>query len=283
MRDNGKPKESAGLLYKTSAALKNNAKLTKDGIAYYFDTLCKLPGAYMTTSDQVRSDNLRKRGIRSLASIESIKDRITENKDKARSIEEWVGMAKEGTWSAAVENNIESFSKTSIELKEKSELIEADYKHSVDLLLSHHEQEIVAAINNGKPTQGIDKKKQQIIKSLKQIELIGEQVDDYTSNISKVEKDIERFIDNDLPGLNKDSLKRSAGQSLKTQFSWIKGLFSVWCNSVNRLTKAIKFVVLGLYYVARIFIFIIKYFILLPAAFLERIFGRPNSIKTNKQ
>lgn len=281
MGDNGKSFKKNSLWHKTGDMLKDNAKLTKDGMAYYLETLSKMPGAYITTNDYIKADKLRKKGIKNLENIKIIRRQIAETKDKARSIEEWVNIARGGTWDDAVKKRIENFCVISSKIKEKAELFEQDYNYFIKQLLSNHEEEIAAVINSKDSFKRTDEKGKQIIKSLNQIELIGERVTDNASNINKVEKDIEAFIDNDLSGLKRGELKPSLKKALNRRSSWLKRLLNEGCDAVSRVTKALKFLVMGLYYVARIFIFVVKYFILLPVSLLEK-FSKTYNIDKNR-
>lgn len=281
MDDDGKSLKKDSLLHKTGDVLKNNAKLTKDGMAYYLETMSKMPGAYIATSEHIKTDKSRKKGIKNLENIKIIRRQIIGAKDKTKSIGEWAIIAGGGTWDDVTKKRIKDFSEASNKIKEKIELFEQNYNYFVKQLLSNHEEEISAVIKDNGSFEGADEKRKQIIQSLRQIEVIGEGINDNVAKINIVEKNIESFIDNDLSGLKRDKLMPSLKQALNKRSTWIKRVFNEGYVAVSRVTKALKFLVMGLYYIARIFIFVVKYFILLPTSLLEKI-SKARSIDKNR-
>lgn len=281
MDDDGKSLKKDNLLHKTGDALKANAKLTKDGMAYYLETMSKMPGAYIATSEHIKTDKSRKKGIKNLENIKIIRCQIIGAKDKTKSIGEWAIIAGGGTWDDVTKKRIKDFSEASNKIKEKIELFEQNYNYFVKQLLSNHEEEISAVIKDNGSFEGADEKRKQIIQSLRQIEVIGEGINDNVAKINIVEKNIESFIDNDLSGLKRDKLMPSLKQALNKRSTWIKRVFNEGYVAVSRVTKALKFLVMGLYYIARIFIFVVKYFILLPTSLLGKI-SEARSIDKNR-
>jgi hypothetical protein len=180
-----------------------------------------------------------------------------------------VNLAKEGTWDEPLKKKIENFGLASNKLQEKAELIETDYKYLVNLFLGSQENTLQTVLNNNATDPETNAKRNQIIKSLKKIELIGERSSDIISLVNKTEKDIEEFIDNKLSGVKKNKLK----QGYRKRQSWLKKVMSTLSDTVNQFANILKMVILGLYYIARIFVFLVRYFILIPAALLERFFG----------
>ncbi len=108
-----------------------------------------------------------------------------------------------------------------------------------------------------------------ISESLMRVELIGERAQGAASETGRLEKDIVSFIDRRLPGLKKDrrrEVKAGYPAGIRRSAAGLAGM-------LKRVINAARLMTLALYYIARIFIFLIKYCILVPAAFIERIAG----------
>lgn len=256
----------------TGGLIRDNARIARDGMIYYLDTLCKLPGAYITSKGQVKREDLSRKRINGLADIHAIGQEIEKSKTKMNSIGEWVNLAKEGTWSKGIKKRIERFDLSAGELKRKVELLELDYRYFWTSLPTASDK----SDDRSKITEG-----------LMQIELIGERTQDLAAQASKLEKGVERFVDNKLSDSKKDKREQVSvgprttygvypeqGRGIRVQdkpLSWSKRSIMGVRVILKQVIDTVKLITLSLYYIARILIFVIKYFILVPAAFIETI------------
>ena len=142
--EKNKQKLNSGMIKKISGLIKDNARMAREGMIYYLDTLRKLPGAYMVSKDQVKADTLSRKRIKGLEDIQAIGERIEQSKTKMSSIEKWVNLAKEGMWSEGVKKRIERFDASAGGLKRKAELLEFNYRYFMDLLLIFTKDELDA-------------------------------------------------------------------------------------------------------------------------------------------
>ncbi|MEE8360166.1 MAG: hypothetical protein V3S04_04500 [Candidatus Omnitrophota bacterium] len=264
-----RPKRNTGVISKTGGLIKDNARIAKDGMIYYLDTLWKLPGAYMASRDGTKSERLSRKRIRRLEDIEAIRGKIEESGAKIDSVREWIKLAREGSWVEDIKKRIGEFELASEELERRIELLKLDYRYFADSFLSVGKDELTAFFNGVDTGKDTDTRISEISESLKQVELIGERAQETASETERLEKDIENFIDKKLSGSKKDKRREiKAGQP-----SGIRRLATGLVGVLKRVINIARLVTLALYYVARVSIFLIKYCILVPAAFIERVVG----------
>lgn len=265
MLEQKKLKNNTGLINRTGGLIKDNAKMARDGMKYYLDTLRKLPGAYMASKEQIKRENLSRKRIRGLGDIQAIRQRIEESKTKISSIGEWVNLAKKGIWSERIKRRLERFDSYAEGLKRKAELLEFDYQYVVNSFLALYKDELDAFFNAADRNENGNSRKLEIAEGLTKIGLIGERAYNLTAQVNKLEEDVEKFVDNKLSGSKKDKLI----QVVAKLGSKMVGTGSI----LKRAIDTAKLVTLGLYYIARILIFVIKYFILIPVTFIKSISG----------
>lgn len=260
-------KKRTGVADKAGSLIKDNAKSAKDGMLYYLDTLWKLPGAYMASNDKTSRERLFRKRIRRLEDVEQIKRNIEDSGSKINSVMEWVNLAKGGTWSEEIKNDIRGFDAVSAGLRKKIELLEFDYKYFADSFLQFNKDKLTMFFSGSDIERAADVKAAEISASLRHVELIGRKAYEVVSETNKLEKDIERFVDRRLSGPKGNiSKKIKAARPF-----WGRRLVAGSANILRRTANTVKLVTACLYYIARIAVFLIKYFILLPAAFTENI------------
>lgn len=262
-------KKSGWLANKAGSLIKDNAKSARDGMIYYLDTLWKLPGAYMASNDKTSRERLSRKRIRRLEDVEQIKRTIEESGSKINSVMEWVNLAKDGTWSEDIKNSIRGFDELSVGVRKKIELLELDYKYFADSFFHFDKDKITMFFSGSEIDRAADAEASDISASLRQVELIGSRAYEAVSEANKLEKDIERFVDRKLFGSKGAGKKKIKADRL----SWGRRLVTVSANILRRTANTVKLATACIYYIARIVIFLIKYFILLPAAFAENIIG----------
>lgn len=262
---------NTGLINRASGLIKDNAKMARDGMLYYLDTLGKLPGAYMASKDQIKAETLSRKRINGLEDIQLIRHRIEESKTKINSIGKWVNLAKDGSWNERVKKKIEYFDLSAGKLKRKTELLDLDYQYFVDSFLDCYKDELKTFFNGVDADKDGNSKKLEIVEGLTKVGLIGERAQDLAFEANKLEGNVESFIDNKLSGASFGEPKGARQKIAAPSRSPAKRLVLRLYYTSKRVNNAIKLVILGLYYVARMFIFVIKYFVLLPVAFTEKI------------
>lgn len=260
----------------TGELIRDNARITKEGMIYYLDTLWKLPGAYMASKDQIKREGQSRNRINDLEGIQAIGKRIEESKFKMTSIGDWVSFAKEGTWNDGIKKIIERFDLSAGKLKGKAKQLDLDYHFFADSFLTLNKDTQSLLLIESDTDGNRQQKNKEIIERLKQIESIGDKTHDLVAQAHKLEMDVERFIDSKLSGLGKDTqrvvaTKLRSGGGLGRHRAWSERLIAGTRDMVRRIKNTIKLLLMSLYYISRIVIFVIKYFVLVPAAFIKSI------------
>ncbi len=249
--------------------IRDNARIARDGMAYYLDTLWKLPGAYMASRDQTKSERSYRKRVSRLEDVETIKREMEESLVKMSSIREWIKLAGEGRWSEDIKKRIEGFRSSSKELEDRIGLLNLEYRCLADSFLSLDRDALAAFFNGADTSEGAEAGISEASESLRQVELIGERARVAASETSRLEKDIENFIDRRLPGSKKDKRRKAKAGPARG----IRRVAAGTAGVLKRVINAARLMTLALYYIARLSIFLIKYCILVPAAFIERTAG----------
>lgn len=254
---------------RAGSLIKDNTSIAKDGMAFYLDTLWKLPGAYAAGRDQMKSEKLSRSRIKSFEDVYAIKSKIDESMVQINSIKEWVYLAQEGTWSMEVKKTIDGFGLTAGELEKKAELSRFDYQYFADSFLSCHKDALSAFFRGDGDKGNTDPKEAKITDSLMQMGLLGDRVEETFARACDLERDVEILVDTKLSHSKINKPKRLFGMAASKDGHWFAGMG----DTIKRSVLILKLAVLGVYYVARAFVFMIRYFILLPASFVEGLLG----------
>ncbi len=271
MKNRLHPEKNPPLINRAGFLIRDNTTVAKEGMAFYLDTLWKLPGAYAAGRDQMKSAQLLRRRIKSFEDIHAIKNKIDESKTQINSIKEWVNLAKEGTWDKEIKRTIDQFGLTSDKLNEKVELLGLDYQYFADSFLSCRKDELTAFFQG----KNADYQKEEITSCLAQVGLLGDRVEETSAKANDLETDVEKFVDNKVSRATVSKPKRGSGKMPQNDCARLY-------DTLKRVILVLKLATLGAYYVARAFVFMIKYFILLPASFIEGIMDASKR-KTRKE